>query len=314
MDDEFSKIAWLRRRLALPREEGWIGIGDDAAVVPPRPAGGTVLTVDTQVEDVHFRPGFLSWREVGARALITAASDIWAMAATPSAALVSLILPQSFDDASFREVIEGVAWSAESTGARVVGGNLSAGGRFSITTTVIGWTGSRIVTRSGAHAGDGVFVTGTPGSAALGLAFLLRSEPAIPLASDFIDRWRRPPVHGPTTLALLESATAAIDISDGLLQDLGHLCEASEVGAVIRTDRLPTRSGYETCCQTLGLDPTMLALAGGEDYELLFTAPPTLCDPLATQIGEIERGSAVTIVDAAGNPIDVVDAGFRHFS
>lgn len=313
MDDEFSKIAWLRRRLALPGEDGWIGIGDDAAVVPARMTG-SVLTVDTQVEDVHFRPGFLSWREVGARAVITATSDIWAMAATPSASLVSLILPQGFGDARFREVVEGVAEAAESTGARVVGGNLSAGVRFSITTTVIGGTDSRIVTRSGARVGDGVFVTGTPGSAALGLALLLQSESDIPLGADFIDRWRRPPVHGPTVLALLQLATAAIDISDGLLQDLGHLCEASDAGAEIYADRLPKRSGYDACCRTLSLDPTILALSGGEDYELLFTAPPTTRDPLVTQIGEIREGSAVTVLDAAGNAIDLDKAGFRHFS
>jgi thiamine-monophosphate kinase len=316
MRDEFSRIAWLKTRFDLGSDSKQIvvGIGDDAAVLDfgNRP---TVVTVDTQVEDVHFRRDLISCRELGHRAIVAAASDVWAMAAMPSASVVALTLPAGFPDEDFRELIEGLAEAARRTGAKVVGGNLSQGPSLSVTTTVFGLPVGVPVTRTGARPGDAVYVTGTLGSAALGLAVLRANASHLADAASFIERWRRPPANGRAVKGLCALATAAVDVSDGCLQDLQHLCSASEVGATLHTDALPTASGFEATCKALGLDPTVLALTGGEDYELLFTAPmSTAAEALGTKIGNIVEGSAVTVLDESGQLVEMEQTGFRHFS
>jgi thiamine-monophosphate kinase len=305
MDDEFEKIDWLKARFELDSApEGLVvGIGDDAAVFDfgSRPA---VITVDTQVEDVHFR-----------RDLIAAASDVWAMASVPSASVIGLTLPSDFSDEDFRELIDGLAGAARGTGARVIGGNLSKGPGLSVTTTVLGLPIDRPVTRDGAQPGDSVYVTGTLGSAALGFAILEAGRADLDDAERFIERWRRPPINGHAAKTLSAVATAAVDVSDGCLQDLRHICIASGVGATLRADALPTAPGYSSVSEALGLDPLGLALAGGEDYELLFTAPTSSdAEAVATKIGEITAGRVIDVIDATGRPVVVKSSGFRHFS
>ena len=139
MRDEFAKIEWLKTRFALDGESKrvLVGIGDDAAVIDfgNRP---TIVTVDTQVEDVHFRTDLLCCRELGYRAMVAAVSDVWAMAAMPTASVIALTLPASLSDDDFRELIDGLADAARTTGACVIGGNLSQGQGLSVTTTVFG--------------------------------------------------------------------------------------------------------------------------------------------------------------------------------
>lgn len=316
MNDEFAKIDWLKARFELEGDSKRVllGIGDDAAVLDfgSRP---TVVTVDTQVEGVHFRRDLISWGELGHRAMLAAASDIWAMAAMPSASLIALTLPANFSDEDFHELIEGLAGAAHSTGARVVGGNLSRGPSLSVTTTVFGLPIADPVTRDGARPGDSIYVTGTLGSAALGLALLEAGRIEVEHAERFIDRWRLPPSNGHAAITIAELATAAVDISDGCLQDLQHLCAASGVGATLHADAIPTAPGYEAACEALNLDPIELALSGGEDYELMFTAEPCArAEEIGTQIGEIVEGTGVRVVDEAGAPIAIGRTGFRHFS
>ena len=317
MHDEFAKIDWLKERFekgTVPLPEMSVGIGDDAAVIDfgDRP---TTVTVDAQVEDVHFRRDLISCRELGRRAVIAAASDVWAMASTPSGAVVALTLPDAFSDADFRELIEGIAEASELTGARIIGGNLSHGCSLSITTTVFGLPKEKVITRSGARPGDRVYVTGELGAAALGLGILQAGATDLEHAESFVARWRRPPLHGPFVQKLARSATSAIDISDGCLQDLQHVCAASGVGAVIQANDLPTAPGYRELCATLGLDPVELALTGGEDYELLFTAPADAQAAIpATPIGEIVKERAVRVLDREGQPIQFDRPGYCHFS
>jgi thiamine-monophosphate kinase len=316
MENEFAKIAWLKTRFELHGDSKGVllGIGDDAAVIDfgNRP---TVVTVDTQVEGVHFRRELISWRELGHRAMVAAVSDIWAMAAIPSASLIAMTLPPGFSDEDFHELIEGLADAAQSTGARVIGGNLSRGQSLSVTTTVFGLPIADPVTRDGARPGDSIYVTGTLGSAALGLALLEAGLLELENAECFIERWRRPPSNGHVARTIAELASAAVDISDGCLQDLQHVCTASGVGATLHADALPTAPGYEATCKALGLDPIELALSGGEDYELMFTAKPCAqAEEIGTKIGEIVEGTGVRVVDAAGNAIAVRRTGFRHFS
>jgi thiamine-monophosphate kinase len=316
MRDEFAKIEWLKSRFELDggKDELVIGIGDDAAVIDfgNRPA---VITVDTQVENVHFRLDLISYRDIGYRAVVAAASDVWAMAAMPSASVVALILPEHLSDESFEELIEGLAEAARATGARVIGGNLSRGDALSVTTTVFGLPIAEPVARDGARVGDSVYVTGTLGAAALGLAVLESGRLDLEHGPSFAERWRRPPINGHLATALAKLATAAVDVSDGCLQDLGHVCTASRVGAAVLAHALPTAPGYRATCEALGLNPIELALTGGEDYELLFTVPPSAKAAIAaTRIGEITEDAGVRVVGEHGQPISLSRTGFRHFS
>lgn len=316
MHDEFAKIEWLKTRLELDAGPGGlvIGIGDDAAVFDfgNQP---TVITVDTQVESVHFRRDLIPCRDLGQRAVTAATSDVWAMGSMPSASTVALTLPADLSEHDFHELIEGVASAARATGARVIGGNLSRGEALTVTTTVFGLPIGRPITRAGARPGDSVYVTGTLGSAALGFAILDTRRMDLEHAESFIERWRRPPINGRAAKTLSAIATAAVDVSDGCLQDLQHLCAASGVGATLHASALPTAPGHSSAAKALGLDPTELALAGGEDYELLFTAPESSeAEAAATKVGVITAGREVEVVDASGRPIAMKSPGFRHFS
>ena len=315
MHDEFAKIDWLRKRLEKENVglAGLIvGIDDDAAVIDfgARP---TIVTVDAQVEGIHFRRDLISCRGIGRRAVIAAASDVWAMASTPSAAVLALTLPNALTDEDFRELIEGVAEASGLTGARIIGGNLSRGDSLSITTTVFGVPTEKAITRGGAKPGDRIYVTGVLGAAALGLAILEAGAIELDNSQSFVERWRSPPVHGPVVRELARNATSMIDISDGCLQDLQHVCAASSVGATIRARDLPTAPGYGELCASLGLDPIELAVTGGEDYELLFTAPADAEIP-ATAIGEIVTKRGVQVLDDKDRPIRFERPGYRHFS
>lgn len=316
MRDEFAKIDWLKTRFELDGDddEVVIGIGDDAAVMDfgNRP---TVITVDTQVENVHFRLDLISHRDVGYRAMVAAVSDVWAMAAMPNASVVALNLPNALSDDDFHELIEGLADAARGTGARVIGGNLSRGEVLSITTTVFGLPIAQPIGRDGARVGDAIYVTGTLGAAALGLLVLESGRLDLEHGSTFAERWRKPPMNGQGAKALAELASSAVDVSDGCVQDLEHVCTASHVGATLFAHALPLEPGYEATCSSLDVDPRELALTGGEDYELLFTA--TQSDDaasFATLIGEITEGTGVRVVDERGESIEFERRGFRHFS
>lgn len=316
MRDEFERIEWLKSRFQLDGhgKELVIGIGDDAAVINfgNRP---TVITVDTQVERVHFRLDLISHRDIGYRSMVAAVSDVWAMAALPNASVVALNLPDGLTDEDFQELIEGIAFAARSTGAQVVGGNLSRGDALAITTTVFGLPVADPVGRDGAKVGDSVYVTGSLGAAAAGLAVLQEGRLDLEHGPALAERWRRPPLHGHEATLLAKIATAAVDVSDGCLQDLGHICAASHVGATLLADDIPTAAGHGETCGALGLNPLELALTGGEDYELLFTAPARAdAASMATRIGEITEGAGVKVVDARGCQIHLARAGFRHFS
>mgnify|MGYP001829033638 FL=1 len=247
--------------------------------------------------------------------MIAAVSDVIAMAATPLGSVVALTLPGDYPDAEFRSLIDGLADAARLTGAQVIGGNLSRGSALSVTITAFGRAVTEPVTRRGARPGDTVYVTGSLGAAALGFRILDAGRSELPNAGRFVDRWRMPPVHVGLTAKLAGIATAAIDISDGLLQDAGHLCRASAVGATLRAEALPTPPGFVETCVELDVDPLELRLTGGEDYEILFTAPRSeAARSIATEIGVVTEGSAVRVLDGDGAELSIETTGFRHFS
>ncbi len=316
MHDEFARIEWLKNRFALRDDaEGVaVGIGDDAAVLDFGKQL-TIATIDTQVENVHFRQDLIAPRELGYRAMVAAVSDVWAMGGRATAALVALTLPAGVQEEAFRELIDGLADAAQATGARVVGGNLSGADLLTVTTSVFGAPVREPIARSGAKPGESVYVTGTLGAAALGLHILEAGALGIPDGDRFAERWKRPPINDRLAAGIAQIATAAVDVSDGCVQDLQHLCSASGVGATLRAGRAPTARGHDAACKALGLDPILTMLTGGEDYELIFTAPPSeRAAALGTPIGEITEGSEVRVVGEDGAAIDVAQAGFRHFS
>jgi thiamine-monophosphate kinase len=312
--DEFALIERIHRRLARDDARVRIGIGDDAAVLAPM-ARGSVLSVDVGVEGVHFDRRWLTYEDVGWRGYVAALSDLAAMGAAPVAGLLSMVLPADLDEAAVLAVIDGVAAAADRYGAPVVGGNLSAGRQLALHSTVVGEAPEAPLRRRGARVGDGVFVTGTVGAAALGWKLLSRGRGEAPEARPFVARWRRPRARFDLVDRVSAVATACIDVSDGVLQDLGHVCAQSAVGADVEAARLPTEPGQRALAAQIDEDPDELALSGGEDFELLFTAPlDAVPADLAVRIGVITEGEAVRALDADGAERRVRRPGHRHFA
>ncbi len=261
---EFELIEAFTRALPLRGEGVLLGPGDDAALLRPPPGQELVATVDAVEEGVHFDARFTP-AEIGWKALAVNLSDLAAMGARPLWALVALGVPQGAAPARLAGVARGLGACARRFGIAVVGGNVTRAPSLSLTVTVVGAApAGRALRRQGARPGDAVLVSGTLGEAALGL------EPGA--APALRRRQRRPTPRLGLGLALAPFATAAIDVSDGLVQDLGHLCHASRVGASVRLAELPLSPAYRRA--TAGRpDPWAPALAGGEDYELCVTVP-----------------------------------------
>jgi len=310
--DEFARIRELAKLFATDSEAVQLGIGDDAAVLRPQ-AQPLVLSVDVAVEGVHFDRAFLSWAQVGARAMTAAVSDLAAMGARPLAALCSLVAPPLSED-DFLALHAGIARAARDYACPVIGGNLASGAQLSLSTTVIGTVQGQGLYRNGARAGDEIYVTGPLGSAALGLK-LLQLLAATAEGAPFVDAWRAPRARIEQGLALCGRATSAVDVSDGALADLGHICEASQLGAIIEAERIPLAPGMTELARKLGADPLQLALSGGEDYELIYTLPPGAADPAnGTRIGHmLNAHGTVQVIDARGQTIELSTRGYQHF-
>jgi thiamine-monophosphate kinase len=303
---EFDLIAAFTRALPLRGEGVVVGPGDDAAVLRPAPGEDLVATVDAVVEGVHFGPGFTP-EDVGWKALAVNLSDLAAMGARPLHALVALTLPRGTPAATVKGIAAGLGACARAHRTAVVGGNVSRGRELSVTVTALGAVPEgRAVLRAGARPGDLIAVTGTLGDAALGLL------PRAPRA--LVRRQRRPEPRLAAGRALAGVVRAAIDVSDGLAQDLGHLCRASGVGALVGRADLPLSPAYRRMTRRLP-DPWAAALSGGEDYELVVAVPPAALPraraaaarartPL-TVIGRFVRGEGVRVVGARGEPVRV---------
>lgn len=315
MSHEFERIAELQKRLSRARTDVVIGIGDDAAVLAPSSAS-QVLTVDVAVDGVHFRREWAPLRAIGRRAFVAAASDVAAMGGRGRCALVSLILPAELADEALFELADGIGDAADECGAPVVGGNLARGSELSITTTVIGEVDGEPMRRSGARPGDGIYVTGQIGGPGLGLAILGRGLDAdAERHRPFVERWRHPTARLVEGMRLRNVVTACVDVSDGVLQDLGHICEASGVGARVHASELPLPRGYKELAAELSLDPVELALTSGEDYQLLFTAPASMvASDLGTRIGAVcPPADGIEVLGDDMRPLTLSKRGYEHF-
>lgn len=303
-----------------PEHRLLVGIGDDAAAW--RGDDSAVLaTTDAMVEGVHFRTG-TPWWELGWKALAVNLSDIAAMGGIPGHALVNLSLPGATEVEDVAQLYRGMAELANQHKVAIVGGNITRAPVVMIAITVIGkGIKEGLLRRSAAAPGDRIAVTGYLGSAAAGLKLLTRSLKAAPEAADYLKKAHLQPLPrvAEGQALLKRGVRAAIDVSDGLVADLGHVCAASKVGATVRVDKVPVHPLMKKC---LGKDALGLALSGGEDYELLFTADERIIDEVkaamgadcpVTVIGEITAGTSVTLLDGDGKPYHINGSGWDHF-
>ncbi|UFS71583.1 thiamine-phosphate kinase [Geomonas sp. RF6] len=297
-----------------------LGIGDDCAGLAPTPGTVTLITSDMLLEGVHFDLSFTDPRTLGRKSLAVNLSDVASMGGVPRQFLLGIALPKEASLEFMDPFVFGMLEMAERYGAVLVGGDTcSSKGGVAISITALGeQIPGRILKRSGAAAGDLVFVTGTVGDAAAGLAQLRRGERSGRLVQRQLDP--TPRVEAGVALAEGGVVSAMIDVSDGVLADLGHICDLSAVGARLELSRLPLSGEYRAFC---GDDPYSLALSGGEDYELLFTAPSAherevlaIVEGVGlscTVIGEIVEGKGIELVGPGGEPYAVSGKGFDHF-
>lgn len=317
---EFELIKHFFTKQKVKRKDVVLGIGDDCAVLVPIVNQNIVVTTDTLVAGVHF-PFDTSPRAIGHKAVAVNLSDIAAMGAKPSWLSLALTLPD-IDEPWLIEFCEGVFELCEFYNVELIGGDTTQG-PLSITITAQGLTpeGSYL-SRSGAKAGDWLYVTGELGDAALALQQITGR---VELEPQFIDTIRnkldypKPRVLAGQTLR--EYASSAIDLSDGLISDLGHICQASNVGANVVLDALPISTIMRD--SLLADDAIALALSGGDDYELLFTVSEdnkvgmeTAMSHAGTPVTCIgQLNSSQTISTTLNNkPIPINTAGFEHFT
>ena len=294
---EFDRLREIFARLGPRAGE----LGDDCALVP---LGGTTLalSIDCSVEGVHFRTDWLTFEEIGWRSAAAALSDLAAEGATPIGVLVSLGMPGAGSRDHGAEIMSGVGDAAVSVGAKVLGGDLVRSEQYLVDVCVLG-TAERPVRRAGARPGDGVWVTGRLGGAALALAaYQTRTRPGGALSRRYSHP--EPRITAGRWLAA-HGATAMIDVSDGLAADAGHLATASGVGLEIALERLPCWEGVAP----------LAAAASGEEFELLVTLPATFkakAEFELTRIGECVRGGGVRLLE--GNTPVALPAGYDHFA
>lgn len=306
--------AWLSRlgaQIGPASSSLLVGIGDDAAVLR-RPEGELVWTVDACVEGVHFTRAIASLEDVGYRSFMAAISDVAAMGAAPIAALSALVVPKGTSARELDAIAAGQAEAARDAGTPVAGGNISSGAQLSVTTTVLGSVTSPLL-RSGAKAGDGLWVAGKLGLAGAGLRALLAGRAGEPCFAPCIQAFLRPRAQLALGPLLVGRASACIDVSDGLAQDAGHLARAGGVRLVIDASAALQCGGEPllAACEALSLDALTLALSGGEDYALLVTSPVPLGALGLMQVGRVERGEPGAEVRLNGTPWRA-PAGFDH--
>ena len=322
---EFDLIA---RYFTRPVRHATLGVGDDCALLAPRPGMQLAISSDMLVEGRHFFAD-VDPEALGHKALAVNLSDLAACGARPLAFTLALALPR-VDEAWLAGFSKGLLALADAHGCELVGGDTTQG-PLNICITVFGEVpAGQALLRSGARAGDDIYVSGTVGDARLALEALL-GHIHLPdeLLAQARQRLERPTPRVALGLALRGIASSAMDVSDGLLGDFGHILKASGVGASIRTDetiKLIAAGAYPSSA-TGQFDQKLLqqcTLAGGDDYELLFTTPPQHRSAVAeaaaqsrtpvTRIGQVEAAPGLRLLDAQGMPVENRFASFDHFA
>lgn len=319
---EFELIAQLFAPLS--DDDQGLGLADDAALFVPTPGHTTVLTTDTIVADVHYRNDDPA-RDVGRKALRVSLSDLAAMGATARGYLVNLAIADDIDDAWLEAFAAGLAEDNAAFGVVLLGGDtVRQPGHTSVSVTAVGEARvGRALTRKGAQTGDVVYVSGVIGDGLAGLKVLGSSSGLAEHHVQYLaQRYRLPQPRTALGPRLRGLATAVLDVSDGLVADLAHICDASQVGATLEAAKVPLSPAARAAIEA-GLVTREDLLGGGDDYELLFCVPSEVgpaIDRLAaelglplTAIGAIDEDDGVRVVDEQGAALLLNRRGHTHF-
>jgi thiamine-monophosphate kinase len=319
---EFGLIERIRKTISKGSGVR-LGIGDDAAWLECK-SRSFLITTDLLIEGIHFDLRWTSFYELGYKTLAVNVSDIAAMGGFPNYLTISIGIPVHSSAKDVEDFFRGIRALASQIGVTLVGGDTSASRRVFISASLMGQAPFGAITRDGAKEGDDIYVTGTLGDAALGLEILKKKQKARKRDETFlIARHLFPSARLKAGLILAKERLvgAMIDVSDGLLQDLGHLCKASKVGAVIRPEALPLSRAYQS---SMKKDSPVHALCGGEDYELLFCLRPRNRARLErikkrlgvriTCIGKcVSPRQGIRVITKKGKSLAVPLMGYDHF-
>ncbi|NWF52560.1 MAG: thiamine-phosphate kinase [Nitrospirae bacterium] len=324
---ELNLLKELQKRFKKGQHNILIGIGDDAALLKP-PKEDILLTTDMMVEGVHFDMDYITPYQLGFKLVSINVSDIYAMGGTPRFLLLNLAMNKNTSKKVYDSFFNGVEKAIHYYKVSLVGGDISSTNiGMTLSATIIGHA-KKHIRRSGAKVGDKIYVTGNLGDSACGLALLKNIKTPIPLEKTNILhskllakelKWKdTEPLLRRHLLPLARNpkryvkyATSMIDISDGLLIDLSRICDESKVGARVFIRNIPTSPGLKIAASYLGISPIRLALSGGEDYELLFTAKENK-KIRAIYIGDITESERV-VIDISGRKRAFSAEGYQHF-
>lgn len=326
---EFDLIERIRRAVGAPGHGTVVGIGDDAAVFEPS-GQLELVTCDAFVEGVHFRRDYASFREIGAKCMVANVSDVAAMGGFPSRAVISICVPSDVSEDDMVEFYGGMLDVCGAHGFEIAGGDVvGSPGGLVVSIALIGAVDrGSIVTRAGAVPGDVVVVTGELGGSEAGLMALGRGLEPGGAVSEVVERHLSPVARVAEARAILEVATphAMIDVSDGLSSDVMHVAEESGVGVRLCAESLPVAPAASELAATLGVDAVDLALASGEEFELVVAIPASECERTAehveavtgtpvTMIGKIvEPSEGCTIERGEGSAEPLEKSGYEHLS
>ena len=332
---ELTLLEQIRKRFEKRSPDIVIGIGDDAALLKPFKKN-ILVTTDMMVEGVHFNMDFITPYQLGFKLVSVNVSDIYAMGGIPRFLLLGIAMNKNTAKETFDRFFDGVHEAMKHYGLSLVGGDISSASKgMSLSATLIGYA-EKCLKRSGAKKGDRIYVTGNLGDSACGLELLKKIKRPIPIeiskeqrakskelrikmlpkgltwndVEPLLTRHLMPKARDPRRF--IRYATSMIDISDGLLIDLSRLCDESKVGARIYTKNIPVSSELKRAASCLGISPIRLALSGGEDYELIFTAPRDK-RVKAIYIGDIAESERV-IINTLGKKRTFSAEGYQHFS
>jgi thiamine-monophosphate kinase len=316
---EFELIDWIREQ-AGGADHLALGIGDDCAIQKLGPDQDLLISTDLLIEGVHFKREWTTLYNLGRKAAAVNISDIAAMGGAPQSLFLGIGRPAQISDLDMKELLSGFIYETQMHGAVLAGGDsCGSPGPLMLSVTVQGTVATdEAICRQGASYGDAIYVSGTLGDSALALQLLQAGQiPEKSLAERF--HLPSPRVELGKFLSARQIATAMLDVSDGLLADLGHILTASEVGAELELDMIPLSAAFQ---HQQSKQPSIrdLALSGGEDYELVFTSPlkdlaeqTGLTTPVA-RIGTITQKGGIQIRQADGQLYHCQRAGFDHFA
>jgi thiamine-monophosphate kinase len=330
---EFGLIEYLTKNIEIQNASTIVGVGDDAAVIDHF-GKQTVITTDLLVEGVHFDLMYCPLKHLGYKSVVVNLSDIYAMNAIPTQILLSIAISNRFSIEALDEFYEGVYAACKKYGVDLVGGDTSSSNKgFIISGTAVGEVSpDKFVKRSTAQKGDLLCVSGDLGAAYVGLLFLEREkkiylenpqiQPDLEGESYVIGRLLKPEARKDIIEFFEKSAivpTAMMDISDGLSSEVLHLCRQSNLGCLVYEDKLPVAEEMRKAAFKFEIDPTACALSGGEDYELVFTIPPSDFDKIVLNeeisvvgyMTEPEQG--VHILTKSGNKHPLIAQGWNAF-